>query len=151
MILMNNWVENTALYPPAHIYAGKPQGKQEKNAVRICEELYKFNHGNKPNVLGELRSAWRDVVVTSIMNANYDVKIEYIDKVQGTFLFWALIANRELQKLCKQHPDLAGWYKPWALKNQEIKSYLYDCYPDTNSFQNVITVHDALALEWKDL
>ncbi|ARW57515.1 hypothetical protein FDI23_gp092 [Serratia phage CHI14] len=149
---MNNWVQNTSIYPPAHIYAGKPQGKQEKAAVRICEELYKFNHGTKPNTLGELRSAWRELIITEKMEqsgpSHMSICPEYWAQVIGTFLYWAREARREMDSVFKQHQDVWAYYKPWALKDKEIVQWVYD-FTIPTIYVEAIKVHDILQLKYQ--
>ena len=126
-ILMGNWVNNTAYYPPAHIYAGMVQGKAEKNAIRICEELYRFNFGDSPNVLGELRTAFRELDVMIHMKNAYpshmELRNEHVAEVFGTFLYWALRANQDMERIYKPHQDLWKWYNASKLTNREIKDW----------------------------
>ena len=128
-VLMGNWVNNTALYPPAHIYAGMSQSKVEKNAIRICEELYRFNFGDSPNVLGELRSAFRELcVMTHVENqhpTHMKLREEHVAEVKGTFMYWALNAVREMDRVFKQHQDLWKWYNNFKLKKSEIVDWVY--------------------------
>lgn len=124
------WVEATAVYPPGHIYAGMVQGKQEKLAIKLCEELYKFNHGSSPNVLGELRASWRELEVTMILAENDTENMFILDsywaKVIGEFLFWAREATTKMDKVFKGHQAVSAYYDEWKLKAKEINSMLYD-------------------------
>lgn len=129
MLIMVNFVKNFDLYPPAHIYAGMQQGKAEKRAVALCEELYRFIPGDKPHILGELRSAWRDVIVLQNMANNCPIKInpDYVKKVLDNFQDWAIKANDETARVFKQHPDLQKWRETGGIVlNKEIKSWVYD-------------------------
>lgn len=132
LLKVRDWVAQTAVYPPGHIYAGMVQGKQEKLAITVCEELYKFNHGNKPNVLGELRASWRELEVTLKMSEsdteNCFVKTEYWAKVVGEFLFWAREAQAEMDRVFGKHQAVKAYYELWKLKAKDINSIFYDAF-----------------------
>lgn len=122
MLILCNWVANTQLYPPVHIYAGQPQGKQEKRAVAICEALYKFTWGEERNLIGELREASRAVDVISIMNRDGRVKKERIEKLFDEYAALAIEVNNRLQEVFKQHQDLNKWYEDHLkVTNQNLK------------------------------
>lgn len=126
MFILSNWVDNTALYPPAHIYAGMPKGKAEKQAEAICEELYKFNWGKDKNVLGELRELWRHTNVLCTLNYDGSVKREVMEG-QFNKLQDALIeANNKLQEVYKRHQDLNKWYNTnLKVSNAQLKEAIY--------------------------
>ena len=126
MIILSNWVDNTALYPPAHIYDGMAKGKAEKQAEAICEELYKFNWGKDKNVLGELRELWRHTNVLCALNYDGSVKREVME-AQFTKLQDALIeANNKLQEVYKKHQDLNKWYNTnLKVSNSQLKEAIY--------------------------
>lgn len=126
MIILSNWVDNTALYPPAHIYAGMAKGKAEKQAEAICEELYKFNWGKDKNVLGELRELWRHTNILCALNYDGSVKREVME-AQFTKLQDALIeANNKLQEVYKKHQDLNKWYNTnLKVSNSQLKEAIY--------------------------
>lgn len=127
---VKDWVAQTSVYPPAHIYQGMVQGKQEKLAIKLCEELYRFNHGNQPNVLGELRASWRELEVTMKMaesdSENIFVLDSYWAKVIGEFLYWAKEAVHKMDEVYKGHQAVNAYYNEWKLKAKEINSAMYD-------------------------
>lgn len=129
---IKDWVNNTSVYPPGHIYAGQPQGKQEKLAVTACEDLYKFNHGNKPNVLGELRASWRELEVTMKMAESDSERIfvlpEYFSKVIGEFLYWANRSVKSMDDCFKKHQAVNAYYSSWKMKTKEINQIVYDSF-----------------------
>ncbi|WJZ27966.1 hypothetical protein NCTGTJJY_CDS0087 [Serratia phage 92A1] len=126
MLILSNWVANTALYPPAHIYAGKQQGKQEKQAIAICEELYRLNWGDSTNIIGELQEAARAVNVVCAINYDHKMKHEYINKVFDDFLAKALTVNNALTEIFKKHQDLNKWRKDnLDATNAQIKEAIY--------------------------
>lgn len=127
---VKDWVAQTSVYPPGHIYQGMVQGKQEKLAIKLCEELYRFNHGSQPNVLGELRASWRELEVTMKMaesdTENMYVLNSYWAKVIGEFLYWAKEAVRKMDEVYKGHQAVNAYYGLWKLKAKEINSLMYD-------------------------
>lgn len=126
MIILANWVQNTALYPPAYIYAGMAKGKQEKQAEAICEELYKFNWGKDKNVLGELRELWRHMNVLCSTNYDGSVKREVIEKYFDDLQVALIEANNKLQMVFKKHQDLNKWYNEHLkVSNSQIKEAIY--------------------------
>lgn len=126
MLILSNWVENTTLYPPAHIYAGKPQGKPEKQAVAICEELYKFNCGQDKNVLGELKELWRHGNVLCTLNYDGSVKREIMEEQFDKLLAALIEANNKLQTVFKKHQDLNKWYNDHLkVSNAQLKEAIY--------------------------
>lgn len=127
MLILGNWVNNTQLYPPAHIYAGQAKGKQEKRAEDICEELYKFSFGNKRNLLGELREASRQIDVLSSLNHDGRWKKERIEKLFDEYSILAVEVNTKLQSVFKPHQDLNKWYETHLkVSNQELKKIIGD-------------------------
>lgn len=125
MLILSNWVENTTLYPPAYIYAGKAQTKTERNAIAICEELYKLSHGNKPNVLTELRDAWNTALVVSKLNYDKSIKPVVIQAAYSNLLEKAIIVNNRLTEVFKQHQDLNKWKNDHLkVSNAELKSVI---------------------------
>lgn len=122
MLILSSWVANTQLYPPAHIYAGKPQGKQEKQAVAICEALYKFTWGSDRNLLGELRELSRTIDVLSQLNYDGRWNKESIEKLFDNYAVLAIEVNNRLQEVFKQHQDLNKWYQDHLkVSNQTLK------------------------------
>lgn len=124
--MIKEWVEQTSVYPPAHLYAGMPQGKQEKQAVQVCEELYKFNFGNKRNPLGDLRAAWREVEVTAkVYNAPPHLPLRefYLDKIISEFLVAAQVAVGAMDDTFKKHQAVNEYYKTWRMSYQDIKKH----------------------------
>ncbi|QHJ79011.1 MAG: hypothetical protein [Caudoviricetes sp.] len=119
--MISEWIKQLSKYPPSEVYAGMPQGKQEKQAILLCETLYKLNCGDKPNVLAELRDAFRELVITSKMNTNDCVKPTYRAKVLETFLLKAQTAVNAMDAMFKQHQALNLYYKTWRLSYQDIK------------------------------
>ena len=125
MLILSNWVENTTLYPPAYIYAGKAQTKTERNAIAICEELYKLSHGNKPNVLAELRDAWNTTLVVSKLNYDKSIKPVVIQAAYDNLLEKAIVVNNRLTEVFKQHQDLNKWKNDHLkVSNSELKSVI---------------------------
>lgn len=125
MLILSNWVANTQLYPPAHIYAGQPQGKQEKRAIAICEALYKFTWGDDRNLLGELRELSRTIDVLSCLNYDGRWKKENIEKMYNDYSALAVEVNNRLQEVFKQHQDLNKWYQDnLKVSNQELKQII---------------------------
>lgn len=126
MLILSNWVANTALYPPAHIYAGMAKGKQEKLAETICEELYKFNWGTEKNVLGELREIWRHGNVLCTLNYDGSVKREVIEANFDKLLDALIETNNKLQAVFKKHQDLNKWYNDHLkTNNAQLKEAVY--------------------------
>ncbi|QPI14040.1 hypothetical protein MYO4S_00289 [Serratia phage 4S] len=126
MLILSNWVANTALYPPAYIYAGKAQTKQERQAVAVCEELYKFNWGDKKNILGELHEAARYVDVICSLNYDHKMKHEEINKAFDVFQELVIEANNKLVEVFKKHQDLNKWYKDHLqASNAQLKEAIY--------------------------
>lgn len=120
---INDWINSVMAYPPGTIYAGKAVGKQEKSAQAICEELYRFNHGKEVNVLGELRSAWRDVQVVN--NLDLDIKPEYLAKVYGEFYFWSSRAVVSMDTVFKKHQDVWKYYQEFRLSFKNISDEIF--------------------------
>lgn len=123
--MIMNWVEQTSVYPPGHLYAGMPQGKQEKQAVQVCEALYKFNFGDKRNPLGDLRAAWREVEATMLVATAKPIlplREDYLNKLFDTFLEAAQTAINEMDKVFKQHQAVNEYYKTWRMSYQDVKS-----------------------------
>lgn len=126
MLILSNWVDNTALYPPAYIYAGMAKGKAEKKAEAICEELYKFNWGKDKNVLGELRELWRANTTLSQLNYDGSVKREVMEQSFDKLLEALIEANNKMQTVFKQHQDLNKWYKDHLqVSNAQLKEAIY--------------------------
>lgn len=118
--MIKNWIAQSAVYPPAHIYAGMPQGKKEKQAVTVCESLYRFNFGDKPNLLGNLRSAYRELEVIQILGGT--IKKFQLDKIVNEFLDSAKAAIDKMDYVFKQHQDVNEYYKTWRLGFQTVKA-----------------------------
>ncbi|WZB37542.1 hypothetical protein [Erwinia phage COW86c] len=126
MLILSNWVDNTALYPPAYIYAGMAKGKAEKQAEAICEELYKFTWGDKKNVLGELREIWRHASILCKLNYDGSVKREVIEKTFDKLQEALIEANNKLVETFKKHQDLNKWYKDHLqVSNAQLKEAVY--------------------------
>lgn len=122
---IENWVEQTRVYPPGHIYAGMPQGKQEKQAVQLCEQLYKFNFGDKRNVLGDLHAAWWTVkafILTYQRGPYLEPRAEYVDKIFTEFLEAAKASIDAMDKVFKQHQAVNEYYKEWRMSFQDMKA-----------------------------
>lgn len=122
--MIEEWIKNVSVYPPAEIYAGLPQGKAEKRAVTICEDLYKFNYGKERNVLSDLRAAWREFEVLLILSKTgkfIPVKQERSDAVCDAFLKSAQTVINRLDAMHKQHQDLNQYYKNWRVGYQDLK------------------------------
>lgn len=116
--MIAEWVAQTQIYPPAHIYAGMPQAKPEKQAISVCE----FNFGQKRNVLGDLRSAWRELEVLAKLHAEgLNFKPEYLDKAFGEFILIAADAITSLDQVFKKHQAVNEYYKTWRVSYQNIK------------------------------
>lgn len=126
MLILTNWISNTALYPPAYIYAGMAKGKKEKQAEALCEKLYKFNWGNEQNVLGDLREAWRQLCVISTINYDRKIKHEEIDRIFDEVQELAIKANNLLTETFKGHEDLNKWSKTYLkATNSQLKEAFY--------------------------
>ncbi|UGO48158.1 hypothetical protein vBKpnAMK6_00230 [Klebsiella phage vB_Kpn_AM_K6] len=119
------WLNNIKVYPPGHIFAGKPKGKAEKSCEAICEKLYKFNFGDKKNVLAEVHSSYHELrVMVNVFRAPpfIELRKEYANKVFDTFLANVQDAVKHLDEMHKQHQDLNAYYKPWRKSYQELKN-----------------------------
>lgn len=123
-MIIGQWVEQTSVYPPGHIYAGMTQGKQEKQAVQVCEQLYKFNFGDKRNPLADLRATWREIEVIMLISTVepiLSIRVEYLDKIFTEFLEAAQNAINEMDKVFKQHQAVNEYYKAWRVSYQDVK------------------------------
>lgn len=125
MVKLSNWVNQTSVYPPNELYAGMPQGKQEKQAITLCESLYKFNFGKDRNVLGDLRQAWREVYVMLKMAESNSINQLYIDKVIDDFLAKAKLAIDAMDACFKQHQAVNQYYQSWRMSYQSVKSEIF--------------------------
>lgn len=126
MLILSNWVANVALYPPAHIYAGKQQGKQEKQAIAICEELYRLNWGDKRNIIGDLQEAFRTTEVMCKINYDHKMKHTELNKAFEVLLDAALAVNNAITEVFKKHQDLNKWRKDHLnATNAQIKEAVY--------------------------
>lgn len=124
-MIIDQWVEQTSVYPPGHIYAGMTQGKQEKQAVQVCEQLYKFNFGDKRNPLADLRATWREIEVIMLISTVepiLPIRVEYLDKIFSEFLDAAQNAINEMDKVFKQHQSVNEYYKTWRVSYQDVKT-----------------------------
>lgn len=124
---ITNWISNIA-YPPVRIYAGKPQGKQEKAAIKICEEIYSLTYEPpKKNVLGDMKSSWRELEVSLRMIETMEdphIKTQYFHKQCDNFLSDAQNAINAMDNVFKKHQDLNQYYKGIRVSYQEIKSVI---------------------------
>lgn len=119
------WLADIRVYPPGHIFAGKPKGKAEKACEAICESLYKFNFGNNKNVLSEVHSSWHELIVmVNVFRAPPFIELnkEYANVVFNKFLENTQDAIQQLDKMHKQHQELNAYYKTWRKSYQELKS-----------------------------
>lgn len=125
---LKTFVERAVVYPPAEIFFdtyGKA-AKREKAVQELCESVYRFSFGvDKPNPIGELRSAFRDLECLYLLGFDC-VKAEQIQKYTNAFLEAAKFAIQEMDVLFKKDMALQAYYKGFAVKYQVLKSTVYD-------------------------
>lgn len=126
--MIQNWVKQLSVYPPSILYAGLSQTKTERQAIQVCENLYKFNFGDKRNVLGEVKAAWRELEVLAALRQTSDLPFRavYIRQVVAEFKKKMLLTERELNKFFSQHKDLTAYYDEWKLSPDVLSKSLDD-------------------------
>ena len=82
------WLNDIKVYPPGHIFAGKPKGKAEKSCEAICEKLYKFNFGDKKNVLAEVHSSYHELRVM----VTYFVLLHSLSSGKNTLIKYLILS-----------------------------------------------------------
>lgn len=125
-MMLENWINKTRKYPPAHIYAGMSQTKSERSVIAICETLYRFNFGTNKNVLGELHQQWHELSVLGELRTKTDspFKQDYVNKTVNDFEKKALKANESLHKMHNQHKDLKEYFSSWEFSTEEIQEMI---------------------------
>ncbi|BBK09392.1 hypothetical protein [Klebsiella phage 05F01] len=125
MNFLQEWIDNTRVYPPNHIYQGMAQGKQEKQAMAVCEEIYKFNFGDKKNFLGDLHLVWHEFhcfVNVYLAPPFIEVREEYVNNLCDKLLSEIQSSVSAMDSVFKKHQAVNEYYKSWRISYQDLKA-----------------------------
>lgn len=132
MKVLNEWVENVFLYPPAELFAGK-YGKDAKAEPRIVQAVESFYRLTVPegerNLLIDLRAAHRDLEVLYNLGLK-GIKPEAIKESTDKFLSVSKEVIAVLDVMFKKDQILQEYYSKFAIKHNVLKSAIYDLTKD---------------------
>jgi hypothetical protein len=77
-----------------------------------------------------------------------ELRKEHVVEIYSAFLYWALRANSEMERVFKQHQDLWAWYNKFKLKNREIVDWVNSNLP-CDYRDDVIEFNDKLVKKYE--
>lgn len=129
---LKGFVNKIRTYPPAIIFFevyGK-KAKQEDRIKDLCEPLYRFCFpDNKPNVLGDFYSAFRDFEVLSVMGFE-KINKEPLDQCTMKLMSCAQLAITEVRAMHRKDPLLSEYAKDWIMTHQEFNTKVHNLVND---------------------
>ena len=115
------FISKSLEYPVANMFCGlvnpSPKDKKlEQRVIQICESLYRIDNF----LLAEVRNAWREVNVLSLMTTNH-LKPEYCVTVFAKLDAVLKIFEKKFSALGKQEPQLKQYIENihLVLKNEK--------------------------------